>query len=109
MSASDVLHGKILIVDDHRVNVLLLEQMLGGAGYMCVASTTSPGDVCELHRENRYDLILLDLVMPGTDGFQVMEGLKDIESDGYLPVLALTAHPAHKLRASVGREGFHQQ
>jgi two-component system cell cycle response regulator len=38
-------------------------------------------------------------MMPGTDGFQVMEGLKEIETDGYLPVLALTAQPAHKLRA----------
>ena len=99
MSASDILHGKILIVDDQRVNVLLLEQMLGGAGYMSVASTMNPDEVCRLHRENRYDLILLDLVMPGTDGFQIMEGLKDVETDGYLPVLAVTAHPAHKLRA----------
>ena len=47
-----------------------------------------PGEVCQLHRTNRYDLILLDLMMPGTDGFQVMEGLKEIETDGYLPVLA---------------------
>jgi diguanylate cyclase (GGDEF)-like protein len=44
-------------------------------------------------------LILLDLVMPGTDGFQILEGLKEIETDSYLPVLAVTAHPAHKLRA----------
>ncbi len=55
--------------------------------------------MCQLHRKNRYDLILLDLMMPGTDGFQVMEGLKEIETEGYLPVLALTAQPAHKLRA----------
>jgi diguanylate cyclase (GGDEF)-like protein len=99
ITSSDVLHGKILIVDDQRVNVLLLEQMLGGAGYVSVASTMNPGEVCQLHRTNRYDLILLDLQMPGTDGFQIMEGLKDIETGGYLPVLALTAHPAHKLRA----------
>jgi serine phosphatase RsbU (regulator of sigma subunit) len=37
--------------------------------------------------------------MPGMDGFQVMEGLKEIEQDGYLPVLVITAQPAHKLRA----------
>ena len=46
-------------------------------------STTDPHEVCELHRKNRYDLILLDLQMPGMDGFQVMEGLKEIE-DGRL-------------------------
>ena len=99
ISPSDILHAKILIVDDQHVNVLLLERMLHGAGYVSVTSTTDPGEVCTLHRQNRYDLILLDLVMPGMDGFQVMEALKDIETEGYLPVLALTAHPAHKLRA----------
>src|ERR1700730_3120658 len=99
ISADDILHGKILIVDDQTVNVLLLEQMLGGAGYVSVTSTMDPGQVCQLHRENRFDLILLALVMPGTDGFQIREGLKEIETDGYMPVLALTAHPNHKLRA----------
>jgi two-component system cell cycle response regulator len=99
ISAYDILHGKILIVDDQKVNVLLLEQILGGAGYVSITSTMDPGQVCQLHRENRYDLILLDLVMPGTDGFQIMEGLKEVEPDGYMPVLAVTAHPAHKLRA----------
>src|ERR1700682_332875 len=99
MSASDILHGKILIVDDQRVNVLLLEQMLGDAGYVSITSTMDPGRVCRLHRTNRYDLILLDLVMPGTDGFQIMEDLKEPETDACLPGLAVTAHPAHKLRA----------
>ncbi len=37
--------------------------------------------------------------MPGMDGFQVMEGLKEIEAGGYLPVLVITAQPDHKLRA----------
>jgi adenylate cyclase len=72
--------------------------MLGGAGYASVASM-NPYEVCELHRKNRYDLILLDLQMAGLDGFQVMEGLKEIENDGYLPVLVITAQPGHKLRA----------
>src|ERR1035437_8567370 len=58
-----------------------------------------PCQVAELHRQNRYDLILLDLQMPGMDVFQVMEGLKEIETEGYLPVLVITAQPGHKLRA----------
>src|SRR5258706_5172161 len=73
--------------------------MLRVDGYTCVESTNDPTQVCELHRKNRYGLILLDLQMPGLDGFQVMEGLKAIEPDGYLPVLVITAQPAHKLRA----------
>src|SRR6204780_3406947 len=95
----DILNARILVVDDQDANVRLLEGMLRIAGYTCIASTTDPNEVCELHRRNRYGLILLDLQMPGLDGFQVMEGLKEIEEDGYLPVLVITAQPAHKLRA----------
>jgi signal transduction histidine kinase len=99
ISASDILDAGILVVDDQAVNVSLLERMLRGAGYTSVASTIDPREVCELQRKNRYCLILLDLQMPGMDGFQVMEALKDIEKDDYLPVLVITAQPGHKLRA----------
>ena len=99
ISPSDIRQGKILIVDDLEANVLLLERTLRGAGYASIESTTNPVQVCALHRNNRYDLILLDLQMPGMDGFQVMEGLKAIETDDYLPVLVITAQPDHKLRA----------
>ncbi len=99
MNASNILKAKILIVDDQAVNVRLLEQMLAGADYTCIASTMDPHEVCDLHRKNRYDLILLDLLMPGMDGFEVLEGLKAIETDGYVPVLVITAQPGHKLRA----------
>lgn len=99
LKSSDIHNAGILIVDDREVNIQLLEQMLKSAGYACITSTTDPRAVCALHLENHYDLILLDLQMPGLDGFQVMENLKEIETDGYLPVLAVTAEPAHKLRA----------
>lgn len=99
ITASELQAARILIVDDQASNVALLEQMLLGAGYVNVDSTMNPHEVCALHRKNRYDLILLDLQMPGMDGFQVMEGLKTNESDRYLPVLVVTAQPGHKLRA----------
>jgi PAS domain S-box-containing protein len=95
----EILNAGILIVDDQQVNVSLLEQMLREAGYACVSSTMNPHEVCALHRKNRYDLILLDLQMPGMDGFQVIEALKTNDADGYLPVLVITAQPGHKLRA----------
>lgn len=99
ISESDILDARLLIVDDQEVNVSLLEQVLLESGYTAVASTMNPREVCALHRKNRYDLILLDLQMPGMDGFQVMEGLKTNQADGYLPVLVITAQPGHKLRA----------
>jgi two-component system, cell cycle response regulator len=99
ISTADILNASILIVDDQEANVQLLEQMLGEAGYRRMTSTMDPQAVCALHRANHYDLILLDLLMPGMDGFQVMEGLKEIETDGYLPVLVITALAGHRLRA----------
>jgi PAS domain S-box-containing protein len=99
VDASDILAARILIVDDQEPNVSLLEQLLSEAGYSGVTSTMNPKEVCALHRKNGYDLILLDLQMPGMDGFQVMEGLKTSDADSYLPVIVLTAQPGHKLRA----------
>src|SRR5450631_77469 len=99
VGAPTILNASILIVDDQQSNVSLLEQLLGEAGYTCVTSTMNPQEVCALHRKNRYDLILLDLQMPGLDGFQVMAGLKTSVADDYLPVIVLTAQPGHKMRA----------
>ena len=99
IAESDILNASILIVDDQEANVSLLEQMLREAGYTRVASTMDPHEVCALHRKKCYDLILLDLQMPGMDGFQVIEALKTNQRDGYLPVLVITAQPGHKLRA----------
>src|SRR5579872_1140800 len=99
VSAADILNASILVVDDKEANLRLIEGMLRVAGYTSVESTTDPSVVCELYRKNRYSLILLDLQMPGMDGFQVMQGLQEVEGDGYLPILVITAQPAHKLRA----------
>ena len=99
ITVSDILNASILIVDDQEPNVGLLTQLLSEAGYTNVVSTMKPQGVCALHRKNRYDLILLDLQMPGMDGFQVMDSLKTNEADSYLPVIVLTAQPGHKLRA----------
>ncbi|MBA4142062.1 MAG: EAL domain-containing protein [Nitrosospira sp.] len=119
MTSFDIFNAKILIVDDREDNVRLMRGVLSGAGYTSVESTMEPQEVCDLHRATRYDLILLDLMMPFMDGFQVMEGLKAIESEtvlesglgagsqGCLPVLVITAQPEHKERAmKAGAKGF---
>ena len=95
----DIYKAKILIVDDQEANVLLLDYLLKSAGYVDVTSTTDSRKVVELYRTHRYDLIILDLNLPHYSGFEVMQALKEFEVGGYLPVLALTADPAHKIRA----------
>jgi two-component system cell cycle response regulator len=98
-TAADIFAASILVVDDKEANVLLLDGMLRGAGYTNVSTTRNPREVCALQRDHRYSLILLDLHMPGMDGFEVLDALKAIEVDDYVPVLVITAQPVHKLRA----------
>jgi diguanylate cyclase (GGDEF)-like protein/PAS domain S-box-containing protein len=99
ISQSDIRRARILIVDDEPVNVQLLEFLLKTTGYEQVSSTTDPRQVATLHLQHGYDLIILDLQMPHMDGFQVMEALKPMERESWLPVLVVTAEPDKKLAA----------
>jgi len=99
ISANEILKARILIVDDEEPNIRLLEAILSGAGYSAVTSTRNPRKVCELHKNNPFDLILLDIRMPGMDGFQVLEGLGKIRTRPFPSVLVVTAEPAHKKQA----------
>jgi diguanylate cyclase (GGDEF)-like protein/PAS domain S-box-containing protein len=99
ISPSDILQARILIVDDQEVNVQLLQFLLSSTGYTAVSATMDPGVVAAWHAEHHYDLIILDLHMPGLSGFDVMEALKPLETEAYLPVLVVTAEPDKKLAA----------
>ncbi|MGZ3254550.1 MAG: HD domain-containing phosphohydrolase [Burkholderiaceae bacterium] len=103
----EIHNAKILIVDDQEANVKLLEHILISSGYTTVSSTMDSRQVFDLYRQHRYDLIVLDLNMPHINGFEVMESLKGIEKEGYLPVLVITAEPEKKLRAlEIGARDF---
>jgi DNA-binding response OmpR family regulator len=94
--STDVFGASILIVDDQECNVRLLEYALRRGGYVAVASTTDPLEVCALHRQNRHDLILLDLQMPHMNGFEVMA---DLANEAAVSVLVLSGDPAKMARA----------
>lgn len=106
-NAADILNASILIVDDQQANVTLLERMLREAGYRAVSSALNPQKVDELYRKHHYDLILLDIGMPGMDGFQVMESLKKTAAADYPSILVITAEPGHKkLALQTGAKDF---
>jgi putative two-component system response regulator len=102
MEQSILQGARILIVDDELANIRLLERMLEHAGYTDVRSTADSRTVLAIAREYRPDLVLLDLHMPGADGFEVIEQLGTVAPpESYLPILVLTADitPAAERRA----------
>ena len=103
-------HAKLLIVDDEPRNVLLLQDMLGQAGFRFVQITTDPRETLTLYRAFRPDLILLDLMMPQMDGIAVMEQLRAEEPGSRtVPILILTADispPARRNALTKGANDF---
>ena len=101
-------YAKILIVDDEVTNVRLLERILQKADYARIRSTTNPHEVEALIRELDPDIILLDLNMPGLDGFAVLAKLKRIVPAGtFLPVLVLTADVTAPVKLRALSSGAH--
>ena len=98
MLAQVILDAKILIVDDQKLHIGLLEDILRKAGYKNIESTTDPQEAIELYKDFMPDLILLDLVMPKIDGFVVMQQLKEIVKDEQLPLLALSPEKRQDIR-----------
>jgi CheY-like chemotaxis protein len=87
----DTRRGRILIVDDKADNIRLLTRLLSRGGYESVEGTTDPERVSELYAAFKPDLVLLDLRMPGRDGFAVLRELEPYtRGDEHLPVLMLT-------------------
>lgn len=103
-------NARILIVDDQQSNIRLLKAILRSEGYANVAGTTQPDQVASLFTSWQPDLILLDLWMPGLNGFEVMKQIKPLIPEGsYLPILVITAditQEAKKDALSMGAKDF---
>lgn len=100
-----IFDARILIVDDNRANIALLEKLLRKGGYSHVDSVSDPREVKALYEANRYDLILLDIRMPHLDGFQVMAQLRESKGDDYLSILVLTAELTSETKLRSLQEG----
>ncbi len=84
--------ARILVVDDQQANVLLLQRILEREGYRDVGGLTDPIAALEAFDEYQPDLLLLDLLMPGMDGFEFMSQIgRRVPPDVFLPILVLTA------------------
>ena len=93
-----ILKSRIMIVDDQESNIMLMERLLMASGYTNLVSTADPFMVQDLYKGFRPDLLVLDLHMPGMDGFQVMEKLRAGLGNDYLPILVLTADVTRETR-----------
>ncbi len=82
--------GRILVVDDDAANIRTLQAILEAGGYD-VATAWDGISAIKMAREAIPDLILLDIMMPGIDGFDVCKKLKKIEKINQIPVIFLTA------------------
>ncbi|MDP9313959.1 MAG: response regulator [Chloroflexota bacterium] len=82
--------AKILIVDDHEDNLDLLRMMLSSHGYS-ITTASDGSEALELVRLVAPDLILLDVMMPGMSGYDVVQALRADVSRGYIPIMLITA------------------
>jgi adenylate cyclase len=86
--AQDV--GKILVVDDTAANLRLLHDLLTAHGYEVVTADNGQRAL-DLAAATTFDMVLLDVVMPGEDGFAICKTLRDIPENAMLPIVMVTS------------------
>lgn len=82
--------GKILIVDDVSTHLLLLQSILHDEGYE-TEITDDPKQVSKMLKKEKFHVLLLDVMMPGMDGFQVLDNIKADETLSYINVIIISA------------------
>ena len=80
----------VLIVEDNELNMKLFNDLLEAHGYRTI-QTRSGNEALDLARNNRINLILMDIQLPGVSGLEVIRWLKDDETLRKIPVVAITA------------------
>ena len=102
--------GRILVVDDSTAAVELLETLLSPMGYDVIAACSGP-DALRRAEESKPDLVLLDIVMPGMDGYEVCRRLRAGGQTHFVPVVMMTASSEQdKVRAiESGADDFIQK
>ncbi|HKL38920.1 MAG TPA: response regulator [Bacteroidales bacterium] len=102
-------NSSILVVDDSGTNLFLLERLLEDEGYQVIAIDNAREALDYLKKKNNIQLILLDIMMPGIDGFEFMDKLSEEPSLKEIPVVMVTAkndQASQKKALSMGAVGF---
>jgi len=83
-------NAKIFVVDDDATSIRLLTKILSDAGYKNIKTTRNPNKVQKIYNEFKPDLLVLDLHMPHMEGFKIMDQLREVHKDDYLPILVIS-------------------
>jgi two-component system cell cycle response regulator DivK len=97
--------GRILVVEDNPLNLKLVRDVLTVSGYEVVAAPSAEEGVT-LAESCRPDLVLMDIQLPGMDGYEALRLLRRNPQLDAVPVVALTAFAMPEDRERASREGF---
>ena len=97
--------AKFLIIDDDVLSANLVADLLEKAGYKNITITHDPTKAHALYQDIQPDLVILDLHMPMMSGFEVMEQLRGIEGDSYLPIIILSSEEDQAIRFRALKSG----
>lgn len=99
IETAEILSCRILAIDDEAANVLLLRSVLEREGYRDIHTLTDPTNAAKAYAELAPDIVLLDLMMPNVDGFQLLEAFsRHDRADEFRPILVLTADTTLQVR-----------
>ena len=98
-------HELILIIEDHDKNRKLMREVLQVSGYRTVEAETAEDGV-RIAREARPALVLMDLQLPGMDGFAALAALRADVATSKIPVIAVTASAMSHQRPQILAAGF---
>ena len=97
--------SRILVVDDEPINLMVLTELLKTDGYKDITSLTNALDAVKSYQQDHFDLILLDILMPEMDGFEVMHQFSETYKQQHPPVMVFTSLSDNKTRNRALKEG----
>jgi two-component system cell cycle response regulator DivK len=83
--------NKVLIIDDDKVNIFALKAVLKAKGYHCISALGAEEGIQLLKEDGDVAVVLMDMMMPGMDGYEAIFQMSEIPGIQHIPVIAVTA------------------